>query len=508
MNQVVIAPLAVSLMIAAGAIVLRNSKWIRYWSGFGVLGYTVSVTYLVARVGFQKTLTFQAGSWTAPYGITLVADSLTSLMLLITAVVSLSSLIYSHNLVEESGIFNVFMHFMVAGMTGAFLAGDLFNLFVWLEVTLMSSYVMVSFYGGRKETYTTLKYVAINLIGSSLMLISIGGLYSVTGTLNIADIGLRITEASSYGIDTAAVPGLLMILFGVFALKSGLFPFHFWVPETYESAPAPATAMMAGISKKIGIYAVIRIFLGVVSGAALQIPGTGWSFSGLLGWSMILMASGAMITGGLAAAGSQKLDTLLAYSSIGQVGFIYLLLGAGMLNPEARAFTVTAAIVYLLHHAIAKSSLFLSSGLIKEVTGTYDLRKLSGLSSKCRELSASFFITGFSLVGIPPLFGFFGKLGFFQGLLRSGFEFILPLAVFSSIMTLIYISRSWKEVFWGESIPVTNFDSMKLLAVLLGALIIISVGIGFEAVFQASEAASTAAVNPETYIEAVLEVTE
>jgi multicomponent Na+:H+ antiporter subunit D len=504
MSQEVILPFAVSLVTAAGAVVLRNREALKYWSSAGGIVYTGSIGLLAYKVFSSGAVTYQAGSWPAPFGITLIADQLSVLMLSLAAVVSLSSLIYSHNLIGESGSFNAFLHFMLAGMTGAFLSGDLFNLFVWFEVVLMSSYAMVAFYGGSQETYSTLKYVIINLLGSSLMLVSIGGLYSITGTLNMADMGLRLSNPAQHSIPTAGAPGLLMLLFTVFALKSGLPPFHFWVPEAYTSAPAPATALMAGVSKKIGIYAVIRLFLGVFSGAELGLAYLPFGFETLLGGSMIVASASAILLGGSTAITSEKLGEMLSYSSVSQVGFIYLVLGAGFLATDFRNIAVIAALVYILNHGLAKSSLFMVNGILKESTGTDRIEELGGLSGRVPLVAATFFLAGFSLVGVPPLLGFFGKLTVFQSLVNSGLTILLPLAVIGSFMTLTYVSSSWKEVFWSGEIEVRDLDRLKVAGAMIGALCLVAAGFGFEIIYQASELAAEAVLSETHYFKAVL----
>jgi len=410
MTQTVILPFMAALVTAVVSILARKWKYRDHLSLIGSIIYLAAVTVLNSKILTEGSFTYQAGGWPAPFGVTFVADPLSGLMLLITAAVSLAVNLYSWGYIGERGKqagYYVFFHFMVAGMTGAFTTGDLFNLFVMFEIVLMSSYAMVSYRGTKKSLFTTLKYVVLNIIGSSLMLVAIGGLYSVTGTLNMA----RMAEILSTGsVNMFPVLGLASILFCVFALKSGLAPFHFWAPPVYSNSPPPAAAMMAGLSKKVGIYAVIRLYLTVFSTA--KVPGTAPFYAGrpvneFISVLMFVTATVTIFLGGISAINRDRINKLLSYSSVGQVGFIFIPMAIAAVSGSQAA--LSAALVYIVGHALAKPSLFMISGIIKEITGTTDIRSLGGISESSFLISGAFFISAFSLVGVPPLVGFFGK---------------------------------------------------------------------------------------------------
>lgn len=510
MNQYLVLTLAVPLLTAILSIIFRKTGLKDYVALGGSLAYLSMVLLLAEAVIKKGQLVYQAGGWAAPYGITLTADSLSVFMLLMTAFVSLAGAIYSTSYIEDLGKqsgYYAFFYFMITGMTGAFITGDLFNLFVMFEIVLMSSYALVSYSGTESSLFISLKYVVLNLIGSSLMLVAIGGLYSVTGTLNMADLALVLQKGS---VNTAPVLGLSLILFCVFAIKSGLVPFHFWAPQVYSESPPPAAAMMAGISKKVGIYAVIRIYITVFSN--VKIPETAAVFAGqpitqIVGILVAAMACLTVLLAGISAANRKNLDKLLSYSSVGQVGFIYIPIAITMFNGSETA--LTASLIYILAHGLAKPVLFMVSGMVEELTGTTDIRELGGLSESSFILSASYFVAAFSLIGIPPLIGFFAKFTVFRSAINYGSTGLILVLLFGSMTTLLYFGKSWLSVFFGRPVGTESsaISRRELFSVLLLSLLIILLGVGFEPVYQLAENSAESALNSKGYIETVLEDT-
>jgi len=511
MTQAVIAPFLV--ILATAVLTLLTRRWRRIQTGLSLAGataYVIAVASLLMKIFPDHVLTYQLSNWPAPYGITFVADALTGFMLLTTAVLVLPVLVFSLTYMDEYShrlSFQPLFHFMILGITGAFLTGDLFNLFVWFEVMLMSSYVLVGFYGGQHETQAALQYVITNLIGSAFMLVAIGGLYATTGTLNMADMALRLSNPSMYGIAVEPVLGLSALLFCVFALKSGIAPFQFWIPPAYKAAPAPVSAILAGAAKKVGVYAIIRLYLGVFSTASLTVSLpliSGTSIPEFFGPLIILTATLSIFLGGIGALSRENLDELLSYSSIGQVGFIMLPVGLVATGTGVGATGIAATLVYAFNHAVAKGMLFLSSGAIKFSTGTDRLGELGGLMDCSKVLAASFLLGALSLIGIPPLLGFFGKMMIFQSSLAT-----LPtsaVALGGGLLTIIYFSKAWNSSFWGEKVEFRNSDAFKLQLsmVALLAAILVALGIGSNPVIEAAQNAAHAAVNTGAYIDAVL----
>jgi multicomponent Na+:H+ antiporter subunit D len=472
-SDVVIAPLLVALVTAVATLATGASdRLTRATSLLGGLAYLAAAAAVVATVdptGAARTLVYRVSAWDAPVGIVLVADPLSAFVLGFGALVAVAALAFAVLYVDAFGqrlTFHPLFHFMLVGVTGSFLTGDIFNLFVWFEVMLMSSYVLVVFYSGPEHTRAALNYVVLNLIGSAVMLLAIGGIYATTGTLNMADLADRLANPAAHGVAVLPVLGLSAVLFAVFALKAGLVPFQFWVPAAYRAAPAPVTAVLAGVVKKVGVYAVIRLYFTVFAAASLPAirlpglsaftPGAGASFLAFFGPVLFVMGAASILFGGLAAVGRDDLEAVLAYSSVAQVGFVVLPLAVAATVPAVRALGVAAALVYAFNHGLAKSLLFLVAGTVEDVLGTTDMREAGGLASRSPVLAAAFLTGALALVGVPPLSGFFGKFLVFDAVARAfaagatGAGLALAVVLAGAVLTIAYYTRAWNAVFWGE----------------------------------------------------------
>ncbi|PSP97944.1 Na+/H+ antiporter subunit D [Halobacteriales archaeon QS_4_70_19] len=465
--QVVIAPLLVALGTAVLALLTRwDTRVQRATSILGAVAYLggVAALFRAVRLDPDNRLVYQVSGWDAPFGITLVADPLSTLLLALAAVVSLVAAVYSTRAVDLEGqrlSYHALYHLMVVGVTGALLTGDVFNLFVWFEVMLMSSYVLVAFDSGPASTRAALQYAVLNLLGSAVMLLAIGGLYATTGTLNMADMARRLAEPAAYGIDPAPVLGISAVLLVVFLLKAGVVPFQFWVPDAYRAAPAPVTAMLAGVVKKVGVYAVLRLYFTVFAAApvAVSLPGIeGGPELGVLaffGPVLFLLATASTLLGGLGAIDQPDLEGLLAYSSIAQIGFILLpvAVAATATDPAVRTVGVAAALVYSVNHGLAKSLLYMAGGAVEDAVGSTRLSDLGGLTETTPVLSGVVLVGALSLVGIPPLTGFFAKLLVFDTAVRAGAPLALGVALAGAVLTIAYATRVWNRAFWGDPGP-------------------------------------------------------
>jgi multicomponent Na+:H+ antiporter subunit D len=468
-SHIVAAPLLVALTTAILTLLARPSdKLQRGVSIAGAVGYVVVVAVLFQEVMLPfgsgpETLVYQVSNWAPPFGIVLVADGLSAFMLGLAAVVSVAAVVFSVLFVDSFGqrlSYHPLYHFMMVGVSGSFLTGDVFNLFVWFEVMLMSSYILVLFYSGPEHTRAALQYVVLNLLGSAVMLLAIGGIYATTGTLNMADIARRLADPGTFGVSVLPVLGLSAILFSVFALKAGVVPFQFWVPDAYRAAPAPITAMLAGVVKKVGVYAILRLYFTIFAAATLPaglgLPGlSGDSFLDFYGPIFFVMATASILLGGVGAVSRNEIDGVLAYSSIGQVGFILLPLAVGATVPAVRTLAVAASLVYAFNHGLAKSLLFLASGTVHTAVGTTDFRNLGGVAGRAPFLASAFLVGALALIGVPPLSGFFGKFLVFDAAARAmatdavGAAAVLAVALVGAILTIAYFTRAWNAVFWG-----------------------------------------------------------
>ncbi|MFT4946242.1 MAG: multicomponent Na+:H+ antiporter subunit D [Natronomonas sp.] len=527
MSSLAIAPMLVVLLTATAALLVR--RWPRVQqavSVLGTLGYGGTVGVLSWRVVFAAdggAVAYQLGGWAAPFGITLVADALSAFLLAMTAVVAIYAVIFSVRFIDDRNQ-RVYYHptfqFLLLGATGALLTGDLFNLFVWFEVMLMASYVFVAFYGNAQHTAAAVRYVVLNIVGSAVMLLGIGGIYATTGTLNMADMARILAEP---GAVTGPVVGLSALIFVTFALKAGLVPFQFWVPSAYRAAPLPVVAVFAGATKKVGIYAIIRLYFTVFgnAGFAATVPGVvGDSPIAFLAPVLVAMGVLSILVGGFGAVTRDSLEELFAYSSIGQIGFIAVPVGiaAAATAESLRHLGILAALVFAFHHAVTKGLLFLSTGVVRDAVGTTQLSDLGGLGDHSPGFASVMLVGGLSLAGIPPLAGFFGKLFVFDAAARQFAvaggttatiaAVAILLALFAgAVLTIIYSTRAWMGTFWGSQTEMVlrgQVDRLEVAIVGAFAAVVLLVGVGFEPLFQFADAAAEAALDTDGYVDVVL----
>jgi len=424
---------------------------------------------LILTLGKEGVFVYTIGKWLPPQGINLVLDGLSRLMLIIINVVGFLAIIYSVSYMKKftakSRYYSLFM-LMLAGMNGVVLTGDFFNLFVFAEIAAISSYALVAFGVEAEELEASFKYMVMGSIATTLILFSIGLLYGLTGSLNMADVGRTIQGKSN----TLLSFSMVLFLTG-FGLKAAIIPFHAWLPDAHPSAPAPISAMLSGVLiKALGVYAIMRIFFNVF-GVSLQ-----------LFWVFMILGCISMIGGGLLALRQDDLKRLLAYSSISQIGYIILGLGCG------NYWGILGALFHLLNHASFKSLLFLNSGAVEYSLGTRKLEKMGGLSKVMPVTGATSTIGSLSISGIPPFNGFWSKLFIIIGLVQAKHFSLAVLAILASVLTLAYYLRMQRYTFFGklrkelEKIKEVPF-SMRFSMIVL-AIICVGVGIFFYPVMK------------------------
>jgi len=387
----------------------------------------------VALVHREGMCVYRTGGWPPPVGITLVLDGLSVFMLvivnLIAFLVSLYSIEYMKRYTSTWKFYALFL-LMLAGMNGVIITGDLFNFFVFLEIASIASYALVAFGTEEEELEAGFKYMVMGSLASSFILLGIVFLYGFTSTLNMADMSLEISGRGASPL-LLFVGALFLMGFG---LKAAVMPFHAWLPDAHPSAPAPISAMLSGVFiKVIGVYGIMRIFYTVI--------GVSQTFSFLL----MIMGSISMVAGAFLAMGQTDIKRMLAYSSISQVGYIFLGLGIG--TPLA----ILGALFHLLNHAIFKSLLFLNAGAVEYATGTRDLRKMGGLGRKLRITGCTSLIGAFSISGFPPLSGFWSKLIIIVAAVLAGRTVFALIAAAVGILTIAYYARLQREAFGGET---------------------------------------------------------
>jgi multicomponent Na+:H+ antiporter subunit D len=430
MTMLLMLPIVVPLAAAAVCLAFwrlpRLQGPIAVLGGAGLLGASIALLAAIKRSGIQAT---QVGSWPAPFGITFVADLFAAIMVLLAGIIGFGTLVYSTAAIDgprkNFGYYPLVL-VLLAGVSGAFLTGDVFNLYVWFEVMLISSFVLLALGGERAQLEGAIKYVTLNLISSAFFLAAVGLLYGMTGTLNMADLSVTLAEMPKDGVVTA-IGFLFLVAFGI---KAAVFPMFFWLPASYHTPPPAVSALFAGLLTKVGVYALIRFFTLLFTGDE--------SVSTIILWISGL----TMVTGVLGAAAQNELRRILSFHIVSQIG--YMVLGLGLLRPLA----LTGSIFYIAHHIIVKTNLFLVSGLVRRVAGSEELSRLGGLYRDRPWLALAFLIPALSLAGMPPLSGFFAKLTLVQAGLAAQENVIVAAALVVGLLTLFSMTKIWAEAFW------------------------------------------------------------
>lgn len=459
------------------------ASFIFLWSAIALLAATMDGTILAT----------QFGSWDAPFGISFVADNLTSAMVLITAIMAVVIAIYQLTDPEENGrpMYHPLYHGLLLGVTGAFMTGDIFNMYVWFEIMLVSSFGLLVLGGTKEQLDAGVKYVMLNLVMTTLFLVAVAFLYGATGTLNMADLAHRVPMIENTGLTAV----LALLFFLAFASKAALFPLFFWLPASYHTASTPVLAIFAGLLTKVGVYAIVRCF-------TLIFPVT----DGLA--SMIgIIAALTMITGVLGAASHFDIRKILSFHIISQIG--YMLVGVAIATPLALA----GSVLYIVHHIIVKANLFLIGGVIKRKTGSYQLKAIGGLHRTAPFLAIMFCIPALSLAGLPPLSGFWAKYLVVKPSLDTGSWYLAATALMVGVLTLYSMLKIWNEAFWKappESAPMIMQASggafaLQYVAIAVLSMITLCIGLNPEPFVAFSVEAADQLTNSSRYINAVME---
>jgi multicomponent K+:H+ antiporter subunit D len=448
---------------------------------------------LLARTAGGEVLVYYVGDWPAPYGITLVADRLSALMLTLAAVLALGSLTHAAAGDDRrGGYFHALFQMQLLGINGAFLTGDLFNLFVFFEILLIASYALQLHGGGGARVRAALHLVVLNLVGSSVFLVGIGAVYAATGTLNMADLSSRVSAAGPEVAGLLRAGGLLLLI--VFALKAALIPVGFWLPPAYGSATAPVAALFA-IMTKVGVYAILRVH-GLIFG-----PEAGPAASLATPWLVpVGLATVAVATIGVLA--SRDLQRLLAHLVVLSAGTLVTALGLD--SAEA----ISAALYYTLNSTLVGGGLFLLAGLIAadrgEAAGRLDL--VSGIGRPAL-LGALFFVGAIGVAGLPPFAGFAAKVYILQSALeRPEAVWVLAVVLASGLLVIVALSRAGSAIFWrtGDAPPTAatagGYASLPAVFLLLGTVALM-VAAGPVTAFTQATAAQLA--DREVYVGAV-----
>ena len=490
MSNILVLPLIVPIITAALLVFLHDYiKLQRIVSLVTMVFVAIISVVLLQTIQTEGILRLDFSGWAPPFGILFVGDSFSVLLVLTASIVTVLCLIYAFSTIgpeREKHYFYPFVLFLIAGVNGSFLTGDIFNLFVCFEVMLLASYALIALGGEKIQLRESIKYVLINVVASWMFLVALAYLYGTVKTLNMAHIAQRVAEAGQDPMLT-----LVSIIFLiVFALKAGLLLF-FWLPGSYSVPPTAIQALFAALLTKVGIYALFRTF-------TLMFPLQPEVTHMIIG----VMAGLTIIAGCLGALSGRDVQTIATYNVIIGVGFILLALAIG--TEEAMA----GAVYYLIHDMIAKAMLFLLIGTMVMLTGEIVVKKMNGLIRNYPLFGWLFFLTMCALVGIPPLSGFIGKVLIGQGAVETGSYVLLTLGFGSSIIVLYSLLRIFLASFFGEA-TISEEDKMPIprgamVSFVLLAICMIGLGVGAEGIAIYVEDAAYTLVNPSVYIEAIL----
>ncbi len=394
---------------------------------------------LLQQVTEGETVRYRLGNWAAPWGIEYVVDYLDGFVLVVVSFILLAVVVYSPRSVEHeidehrrTSFYSIYM-LLVAGLLGIVITGDIFNMYVFIEISSLATYGLIASGRRREALAACFHYLILGTLGATFILLGIGHLYMVTGTLNMADLAERLPAVEHTSVVITA-----FAFFAVgFSLKLALFPLHVWMPNAYAYAPSVVGAALAATSTKVAAYALMRVMFTVFRG---RIDLAVVPFAKIL----VVLACIAIVMGSVLAISQTKLKRMLAYSSVGQIG--YIVLGIALLNETALA----GAIVHLLNHALMKCALFMVAGVIVYRSGAEELSALDGLGRKLPWTMAAFTVAGLSMVGVPLTVGFVSKWYLSLGALEAGHWYVLPVILLSSLLTVVYFWRLIERIYFGK----------------------------------------------------------
>ena len=490
--------LPILVPITTAALAMLTVRQLQLEAALGMIGallHFASGIALFIGVLQSQVVVLHVGAWPAPFGISLVADTLSALLVMVTGLMGVVVTLYSRYEMDTRRVrygYYPLLQILIAGVTGAFLTADLFNLYVWFEVMLISSFVLMVLGGERAQMEGAVKYVVINLFSSLIFLSGIGILYGTTGTLNFADLAVKLADTEAPGLVTANA-----LLFAVaFGIKAALFPLFFWLPASYHTPPIPITTIFSGLLTKVGVYALLRVFTVVFP-----------DDNGLFTWVFGVVAAFTMVCGVLGAVAQYEWRRLLSFHIISQIGYLIMGLAIGTVAGLA------ALIYFMVHIIIAKSALFLVSGIAHRLHGTYQLKQLGGLLDARPVLAFLFFLPAISMGGIPPTSGFFAKFAMVKAGIEAGYYWLVAAALFTGVLTLFSMMKIWTEAFWkdppadavalpyDQTPPGWRWSVYTATAVL--SILSLVLGLAAEPVYMVAERAAVQLLDVAPYIEAV-----
>lgn len=487
MSNLIVFPIILPAITAIILICIGKKPIIKRMVAF----FGTFITFLVALYQFihvfkHGTIYLELGNWKVPYSIVLVSDMLSALLVLTTTLITLLMIYYSYQSIgieRETYYYYTSIMFMLAGLNGAFTTGDIFNLFVFFEVFLISSYVLMIIGGTKIQLQESIKYILVNVTSSAFFVLAIGMMYSAIGSLNMADMSSRIEGLKDQNI--IIICAILFIF--VFATKAGMFPLYFWLPGAYYAPPIPILALFGALLTKVGVYALYRTY-------SLFFSYTGDIVSNIL----LILALLTIIFGCIGALAYHDMKKIIIYNIMIAIGVI--IVGLAVFTKDA----TIGGIYYLIHDMIIKASLFMLVGIIMKITNQTDIRKLGGMIKDYPLLGFTFFIAALSLAGIPPLSGFYGKYFIVKAAMQEGFVISAMIVLISSLVVLLSVIKIFLFVFFGkgDTYPKLAINKMMFAAVAM-TVIAVFFGVMSDSIYPFIERAALSIHSPETYVKAL-----
>jgi multicomponent Na+:H+ antiporter subunit D len=496
----VIVVFPILIPFACALLCLASGRWLKLQRVIALVGATgllAASLVLLRTVWVDGIRVTQIGSWPAPYGITVVSDLLSAIMVVLAAIVGLTVVIYSLvdiDIERQKYSYFPLVNFLLMGVCGAFLTGDIFNLYVWFEVMLMASFVLLTLGGERAQIEGAVKYVTLNLVSSALFLAGIGILYGNVGTLNMADLALKLSESPQ----SELVLSSAMMFLVAFGIKAAAFPFFFWLPASYHTPPPAVSALFAGLLTKVGVYALIRTFTLIFVQDA-----------GFIRLVLLIVAGATMISGVLGAYAQNEVRRILSFHIVSQIG--YMIMGLALFTPLALA----GSVLYIIHHIIVKTNLFFVGGGIEAIMGSGRLPKIGGLYRSRPGMALLFAVPAFSLAGVPPFSGFFAKFALVKAGMAASDYVIATIALAVGLLTLVSMVKIWAEAFWKKDPAAGEIEepseahlprlSLSYLVPMIAlTALTITIGLAAGPFFNLASHAADQLLNPDAYIRAVL----
>jgi multicomponent Na+:H+ antiporter subunit D len=482
-------PIVVPLVAAGLSMALMGRLRLQRILAFVASSATLAASvWLLLDVESSGTVVSVAGGWPAGPGIAVVADELAAILLVVAEIMLLGVLTFAVGQREtdrRTAFFHPVYHVLAAGVAMSFLTGDLFTLFVGFEVMLMASYVLLTVGAGGERVRAAMSYVVVNLLASALFLTTIALVYAATGTVNLADLATRLGEVPA-GLRTL-LGAMTLVVFGI---KAAVFPLFSWLPDSYPTAPTPVTAIFAGLLTKVGVYAILRT-------RTLLFPEDGPS-------PLVLgIAVATMLVGVLGAIAQDDIKRILSFHIVSQIG--YMIMGIGL----ATLAGIAATVLYVVHHIVVKTTLFLVAGLVETRAGTGALHRVGGLARTAPVLGLLFAPAALSLAGLPPFSGFVAKYGLVRAGMDAGQWVVVGVALAVSLLTFYSMAKIWAGAFWGEPEEEPERAPRRPTAPMIGAttaLVVIGIAIAVFAgpLYDFAERAAVGLLDPASYIGAVI----